>query len=442
MTPEEADRIMQRLAAECDRMAERLVALDGHEGQRLLDGASLTGQSQRRWAAAKAAIGRLWVYFQAYRDALAAARALRGRRPSADDLARLGALLTGQLIELPPMVPLPPDEPDEPDEPGPTAAGSEWVGFAELTQRMNDDYATVMALVTAAARAWSTLARRLDLLAERLASAEAVAASLGLTDDPELAAVRAELVALGSADFLRRPEASGPATASKINARVCPDSTMGISADISGDHGGHGPLDERIRAAGVRLDAAVERLTRLRRARDGYPELRAGLVARAEEVAAAQAEEAELHETVRVRIASAPALPGDGGGDGDVAGRLRGAVDELDILHRRQDWERLAARHAELEELAAGALASARAATDNLRELLDRRSELRGRLDAYRAKAGRLGHGEDATLSDLHRRARELLWAAPCDLAAATRAVASYQQAVLTATAQGGDIPP
>ena len=48
--------------------------------------------------------------------------------------------------------------------------------------------------------------------------------------------------------------------------------------------------------------------------------------------------------------------------------------------------------------------------------LLDERDELRGRLDAYTAKAGRLGRLEDTELAALRRRAHEALHTAPTDL--------------------------
>ncbi len=63
--------------------------------------------------------------------------------------------------------------------------------------------------------------------------------------------------------------------------------------------------------------------------------------------------------------------------------------------------------------------------------LVDQRNELRGLLDAYRAKAGGLGAAENTELSQRYQQARDLLWSAPCDLAAATAAVNGYQQAVL-----------
>jgi hypothetical protein len=76
-------------------------------------------------------------------------------------------------------------------------------------------------------------------------------------------------------------------------------------------------------------------------------------------------------------------------------------------------------------------LPECRALVANLTGLLDRRTELRGRLEAYRAKATRLGHAENPALSALHRAAHDVLFTAPCDLPEATRAVGRYQQAVL-----------
>jgi hypothetical protein len=45
-------------------------------------------------------------------------------------------------------------------------------------------------------------------------------------------------------------------------------------------------------------------------------------------------------------------------------------------------------------------------------------------------KAARLGHAEDGELSRLHDEAHRILFTAPCDLAAATRALNRYRQAI------------
>jgi hypothetical protein len=58
---------------------------------------------------------------------------------------------------------------------------------------------------------------------------------------------------------------------------------------------------------------------------------------------------------------------------------------------------------------------------------LARRRELRGRLDAYRAKVHSLGLAEDPDLGELHQGAQDSLYTAPCDLDEAERRLAAYQ---------------
>ena len=370
MTHDQADAALGRAGAFCDRMAERLVGLDGHQGQRLLDNATLTPDSGLRWARARERIAALWADFDAYRTVLTQARELRGRRDrlSDADLAELTALLRG-------------------------------TDLAGLERRMEDDHAAVLPVVTAAVDGWSALAQRLDPLTERLAGAAATAADLGVADDTELATVRAELGALRSSDPLALP------------------------AD----------LDQRLRGAEVRLHRTIEQLSTLRKLHENYPRLRAELADRVDRLDAVHADTAALHVTVAAKIASAGPAPAAG----RAVERLRGFLAELDGLHTRQEWARLARRYGEVDEQSTDALAAATVTMVGLRELLDRRAELRGRLDAYRAKAGRLGHAEDITLQGLHRAAHELLFVAPCDLAAATRAVAAFQQAVNASTHKG-----
>ena len=70
---------------------------------------------------------------------------------------------------------------------------------------------------------------------------------------------------------------------------------------------------------------------------------------------------------------------------------------------------------------------------DIVRTACDRvalRDELRGRLDAYRAKAAALGRAEDLVLDDAYGRARDALYVAPCDLDEATRLTEDYQRSI------------
>ena len=67
------------------------------------------------------------------------------------------------------------------------------------------------------------------------------------------------------------------------------------------------------------------------------------------------------------------------------------------------------------------------------------RAELRGRLDAYKAKVARLGFAEDPLLVERYDAARRMLWSAPCDLRAAEAAVLRYQRAAADALAAPTD---
>ncbi len=118
-------------------------------------------------------------------------------------------------------------------------------------------------------------------------------------------------------------------------------------------------------------------------------------------------------------------MPGDQG-SATVRARLRRLSDRYGAV----GWDVLAREADDLDRVAATALENARTALRAISGLLDRRAELRGRLEAYQVKAARLGHAEDAELARLHGEAHRILFTAPCDLAGATRALNSYRQAI------------
>ena len=84
----------------------------------------------------------------------------------------------------------------------------------------------------------------------------------------------------------------------------------------------------------------------------------------------------------------------------------------------------------DLRVAVAEATVELRTAADVAVGLVERRAELRGRFDAYRAKAARLGVVERPDVLAAGDRVRDLLWTRPCDLAAATVAVFEYQRLV------------
>ena len=82
-----------------------------------------------------------------------------------------------------------------------------------------------------------------------------------------------------------------------------------------------------------------------------------------------------------------------------------------------------------LDKVQAYTIAAASALTAN-RLPLDRRQELRGRLDALSAKALAKGKAEDPVLTDLATQARQALYSSPTDLNLAIELVRKYEQSL------------
>ena len=107
---------------------------------------------------------------------------------------------------------------------------------------------------------------------------------------------------------------------------------------------------------------------------------------------------------------------------------LRARLAELDALRAKQQWRRLADDVATVEATIARARERAAELVEAADGLLARRDELRGRLEAYRAKAAGTGSMRTTCWSRCTSAPTTLLFTAPCDLPAATKAVFAYQQ--------------
>ncbi|QQQ79821.1 hypothetical protein IOD16_16350 [Saccharothrix sp. 6-C] len=244
------------------------------------------------------------------------------------------------------------------------------VTLRALVARMKAEYALVTAVLTEAHEAWTRRLAVLDPLAGQVAG----------IDSPAARALRAE-VARAHARAVADPLTPDPAVADLV-ARV----------------------------------ASVSALHRT------FPARVAALSRQVAEVGSLRARAARVRAEAVAEIAGDhPPVPVD-----DVAGALDGL--------RRRFPDVAEPDLAAVEAAVAAALARARDVVAHLAGSLDRRAELRGRLDAYRAKAAGRGFAEDAELLGLHRRARDVLSAAPCDLNAGTVAVLRYQRAVLART--------
>lgn len=413
MDRDEVDRALARLGQEHEAIETSLLALQDHAGRRLLEGAELTGVTKERWTSVEASITLLWAYFDAYTGALRSAREIRSRRrwSSREDLVELTELLRGECVTVA----------DSPSLPGGPGRLSERYSLAALVDRMNELYATSLDMVVAADAVWSALPARIDLLAAELQRTRRLAHSVGVRpgehpagDDLEritrtLTRLRAEVVSDPLAHWVPAKGSSAPGggrpdtTVYDREARALEDVRREIDAVLT-----------------VRQDAE-RRLVRLR-----------DVLSRADRTLA-EARTARGEVLAKIAATEVPVVSGP---PTVLQEQLATAAE----YRRQAQWHRLSPLLETLEQKAEDELLRARESLTAVTAPLAVRAELRGRLDAYKAKVARHGLAEDPLLIERYDAARRMLWSAPCDLRVAEQAVLRYQQAAAELLG-GGRIP-
>ncbi|MFJ9518715.1 hypothetical protein ACIRPK_10665 [Kitasatospora sp. NPDC101801] len=417
MSREEVDRALARLGAERDAVEAALLALQEHPGRRLLEGAALSGRTLERWSVAGPGLNLLWALFDRYAEALASAVAVRARRsrPGGAELAELSELLGGPAVTV--------SGSQLPDTGGPVPVRLvERISLAELLERMNAWYATVYEVVAASDAVWSALPARIDLLLAELGRVRMLSGSLGvrpgvhpLADD--LDGLERELTEL-------RTEVRSDPLALWRPGRV--PAQRGSGAGALGPGAVAGAVDtERFDRAGRALDGVRMELDGLLRLRDEAHERlqQVGDLLQRADATLAEARRARGEVLAKIAATEVPAVPGP-------ASALRERIGLAVELQQTGQWHRLAPLLDTLEEVAARELGRARQSLTEVAQPLAVRAELRGRLEAYKAMAARLGVAEDPVVIERFEKARWLLWSAPCDLRAAAEAVARFQQAL------------
>ncbi|MQS34801.1 coiled-coil domain-containing protein [Streptomyces katsurahamanus] len=418
MDRDEADRALARLGAEHEAIETSLLALQDHAGRRLLEGAELTGVTKERWSGAEPSISRLWEYFDAYSDALDGIRELRARRrwPGREDLVELTERLRGRSV----VVAMPLGHIALSVD-GPARLTEEFT-LEELVGRMNGLYASSLDVVVTADAVWSALPARIDLLSAELQRTRSLAHSVGVRpgEHPsgdeleeithELSALRAQVISDPLAFWRPSPGSSAPGGGRPDTDRY--DRAARALEDIR----------REIEAVlGVRQDSE-ERLIRLR-----------DVLSRADRTLA-EARTARGEVLAKIAASEVPAVSGP-----PIALQERLS---LAAEHRRHSrWHRLSPLLEALEREAEDELLRARESLTAVTAPLAVRAELRGRLDAYRAKMARHGFAEDPLLIERYDLARRTLWSAPCDLRVAEQAVLRYQQAAAEAVAMAQQPP-
>ena len=397
MAESAAGQAAAAVLAERDAIQANLLELDGGFTRRLLDGATLTGQTRERWGSASATLAGLWETYLAYSAVVdrVAELGTGAHRPAKKDLPELDSLLTGASVRMPSAaVPLARRNLSD--------TGVHSVTLMAAVAAMRRSFSEVAEVTSAVETVWAQVGERLDAAAAELAAALPQAAGLGEELEAALHDAQAGLQAARgavNADPLRLWSGGRADTAA---ADLLRDQVAGLTARIA-------ELDR------VRLQA--------RRRIDG---LNAAVTA----ARSARADAVMAWHRAAQRITALPPLPPD------IA---EPPLDSLAGLAAAGRWLALAT---ELDRCDSALAAAVRQTEDCQRSAatgLANRDELRGLLGAYKAKAARLGVAEDADLVASYDQARDLLWTAPCDLTAAAAAVAGYQRAIhVTTTREGG----
>ncbi|GAA4692564.1 hypothetical protein [Phytohabitans rumicis] len=393
MSRDEVDRAIVGLVAAYDRISAAMYEMDGHPALVLLRSGGLRGKTQQVAVEVLAAVDVLWSQFAALGAQLDRAKTVRAERsrPGEGELRVLTSVLRGAVIGLTSdgiVV-------DDPSAGAPTT----WQTLPGLA----GDLETVAAEVVRA-------------LGEVEASSSRVAAWYVVPMDA-LARARSEAVDLGG-DALARSDVDG------IAARLGEAQAEALRDPFGASGPPAGLLAE--------IDALTKRIAGLAGLRTAYPEMVRRLIAAVDKVAAAESEARRVHALAEAKIAHAglPPVP-------DAVPALRAHLAQLGQLERERRWARLADELSIVERSVAQARERAAHVYEAADGLLQRRAELRGRLDAYRSRAGRMGLVEHDELSARHRAAQDLLYTSPCDLPAATRAVVAYQRYLNDLTERG-----
>jgi hypothetical protein len=395
-----ADTELVRLEAAATAIAANLVDLDGSPARKDLDKGPLTGRTAAAWADAAVALTQLWDGYRLLTDLITRARAVRDQKRLNDtERAEYASLVLGGSITLSTTtVPLAQRGLLGPGQVSTTCTP------AALLSAMEAAFATAVGVATRAADVW----QRLLPAAADAAAALATVRRLTGADTPTLAEAGRRLGAF----------------------------TAALASDPLG-------CDERDLAAARTL---IDRADAERTSAD---ELRENLAGRltdahrlADEVAGAERAARAAVDEVLGRFADAdiaglapadPARP-DQPSDlrADLRTDLRPDLAAIEALARAGHWSMVSPRLHDWTRLARERLAALREVAARNTGMLAARNELRGRLDAYRAKALSRGLAEDATLGPLADAARTALYTAPCDVDAARAAVHAYQDALTT----------
>jgi hypothetical protein len=390
-TVEALDRRIANLRTTIERIVQNLVELDADVTRQMLDTSfSLTGQTAAQWNEAQRRLSFLWSGQQALDDTLERVSRDRGSKSflSRATVGRLTNLLDGPSVAV-----------ARPDAQRGLTEGSvptDTFTVDDVISRMSSDYELVMALLNEVAAVWALIVPRLEALAAMVAELEAAADAHAIRRPNNLTLARRALDDAGDLSRCDPLAVSGEVLA--------PITTMieAASTSLRESVAMHEKLQDNLAAGATALDECGQALERTRALQAEV----AGKVVLHNEERTRLAQVGGVLDELRRELAEATRLAATS--PTDAAFGLRALLRRVDDLRAQLD---------DLQETARSAVAA--------------REELRGRLDAYRAKAQAVGQGEDIELHRLYAEARDVLFSAPCDLVEAGALVTAYRRSIL-----------
>jgi hypothetical protein len=384
---QQIDDRVEVLRGAVEHAEAELVELDRDEFRRLLTASPLSGDTAARWAQADGQSQLTWQWFLAVKDWLAAIVQQRGTRSSVS--TELCDQLTAALDRRPAEILPGAAAPDAARPGGPAPASVDALLRAVLAGNE-----AVRAVVTRVAAVWQGTSTTLAALESQCSEIEQRATQAGLPAPNELAVARSLLTQL------RKRCAEDPLAVDPAN-----DGTAPIAGGL-----------ERARTAITQ--AIASRQNASQESADSIAQIEAAIG----QLAAAR--ESERESSAKVGGASTLAEMEH------AAAELVALRDEFSAARSETNVDHMVRALAALRVRSATAQERARRLVGAAGASLAQRNELRGRLDAYRAKARAMGRGEDPELESIYREAADALFTAPCDLAHSESLVLSYQRAL------------
>jgi hypothetical protein len=397
MTLREVDDSLAAWNARLGTVAQNLMDLQAQPTYQQLTGtgglpkAHVTGTTAGRVEPALAAMATLFQYFGCLNQTVSRATSLRHNLPALfpgeQRVREIEDLICGKSIRLPAA-----ELPLEQRGLLSTAENAECVSPAELLAAMVKSFETARDAVMAVDAAWQKLGSALKGV------------------DSEIAALR------GRAGNLRVAEPAGLATAAAALSNL----RAGIQVDPLGTSAS---LDTEIRPLLAGVKAELEACEQIRRQiEEGFAAART-LLQKLQELHCG----ARLAATeARAKVTGCESLPEPQPDD-----TIRALAEWLGRLAKKRD-------EGAVEPIAAGLRSWNRAAEDCVskehaalaanRAPVETRNELRGRLDALKAKARAYGVSEEGILTELAQQAQALLYTRPTPLDQAAAAVVRYEQ--------------